>query len=132
MIVTRKLQTNADGLLSSPAEEVDVEVREIWQPWLKRKCDFAVRYIIPNRANIIRIMETKGRFLNKVKAVDDDSQRHIQLEMTFKPSLIGRLFGRRNVVIHHEIDTVSKGNGLDLKFLGSVKDAIEKKVKGSK
>jgi hypothetical protein len=40
----------------------DYEVRNVWQPWLKRKCDFAVRYIVPDRVNILRIMRAQGRF----------------------------------------------------------------------
>ncbi|RYH20479.1 hypothetical protein EON65_23305 [archaeon] len=52
--------------LSPPPEDIDVEVREIWQPWLKPKCDFVVRYIVPNRVNICRIMEVKRRFSAEV------------------------------------------------------------------
>lgn len=31
------------------------------------KCTFATRYIVPNRSNILRIMEAKGKFLNVVR-----------------------------------------------------------------
>lgn len=39
-----------------------MEVREVWQPWLKRKCNFVVRYIVPHRTNIMETMEGKKRF----------------------------------------------------------------------
>jgi hypothetical protein len=69
MIVTRKLESDTNGYITSGPKNpnnFDVEVREVWQPWLKSKCDFVVRYIVPNRANIIKIMEAKGRFRNEV------------------------------------------------------------------
>ena len=66
MIVSRKLKANKEGYLDAPSDEIDVEVREIWQPWLRSKCDFAVRYIVPNRVNIIKIMEAKGKFSSSV------------------------------------------------------------------
>ena len=66
MIVQRKLKASADKKNIESSKEVDVEVREIWQPWLKRKCDFAVRYIVPSRVNIIKILESKGRFVSTV------------------------------------------------------------------
>ena len=66
MIVSRKLKANKEGFLDTPSDEIDVEVREIWQPWLRAKCDFAVRYIVPNRVNIIKIMEAKGKFSSSV------------------------------------------------------------------
>ena len=68
MIVNRELEVDNSGKLKSgPTAGLDVEVREIWQPWLKSHCDFVVRYIVPNRANIIEIMEGQGRFRNEVK-----------------------------------------------------------------
>lgn len=66
MIVSRKLKANSQGFLDVPSDEIDVEVREIWQPWLRRKCNFAVRYIVPNRANILKIMEARGKFSSAV------------------------------------------------------------------
>lgn len=58
-------------MLMKPSAEVDVEVREVWQPWLKSKCDFVVRYIVPNRANIIEIMEGQGRFRAEVQLLSN-------------------------------------------------------------
>lgn len=70
IIVNRKLEWDEKGVLKEgPSSEEDVEVREIWQPWLKRQCDFVVRYIVPNRANIIEIMEGQGRFRSEVGVV---------------------------------------------------------------
>lgn len=67
IIVNRVLKADKNGiLLNGPNDNNDVEVREIWQPWLKLKCDFVVRYIIPNRINIIELMEAKGRFHSEV------------------------------------------------------------------
>lgn len=45
---------------------MDVEVREIKSPWLKARCNFAVRYIVPNRINILKLMEAKGKFVAEV------------------------------------------------------------------
>ena len=67
MIVNRKLSVDDDGLLNKPPSDIDIEERVIWQPWLKARCDFAVRYIIPNRVNIIKIMQSKNRFSSQVK-----------------------------------------------------------------
>jgi hypothetical protein len=47
-------------------EDIDLEVRNIWQPWLKSKCNFVVRYIVPNRINIIKIMESQKQFQGEV------------------------------------------------------------------
>ena len=68
MIVQRKLQAKSNGLLTSPndAADLDVEVREIKNPFLRARCNFAVRYVVPNRVNIIRIMEAKNRFKSEV------------------------------------------------------------------
>jgi hypothetical protein len=67
MIVGRKLKADASGQLSQAPSEVDVEVREIWQPWLKSKCNFVVRYIVPNRVNIVKILESQKRFRDEVQ-----------------------------------------------------------------
>ena len=66
MIVNRKLLATKDGKDITSTKDIDIEVREVWQPWLKRKCDFAVRYVIPSRVNIIKILEQKGRFSSQV------------------------------------------------------------------
>ena len=52
--------------LTDFSDEVDLEVRTIWQPWLRARCNFAVRYVVPNRSNIIKIMQKKGKFNAKV------------------------------------------------------------------
>lgn len=60
-------------------KEIDVEIRDIWQPWLKRKCDFVVRYIVPNRVNIIKILESKKKFrseVSKFMSIDSESCKH--------------------------------------------------------
>ncbi len=49
-----------------PIGDIDVEVREVWQPWLKSKCNFVVRYIVPDRVNIIKIMANQRRFTSEV------------------------------------------------------------------
>lgn len=66
IIVNRKLAADSQGVLLPASQQIDVEVREIWQPWLKGKCDFVARYIVPNRVNIIKILEAKGRFHSEV------------------------------------------------------------------
>ena len=60
------LKPKTDGKGIDVTREVDIEVREIWQPWLKSKCNFAVRYIVPNRVNIVKILESQGRFSSNV------------------------------------------------------------------
>ena len=60
------MKADENGLLMNSPKNVDVEVREVWQPWLKPKCDFVVRYIVPNRTNIIELMEAHGRFRSEV------------------------------------------------------------------
>jgi len=64
--VNRKLSSDSKGVISPPSNEIDVEIREIWQPWLKGRCDFVARYIVPNRVNIIKILEKKGQFRSEV------------------------------------------------------------------
>lgn len=71
VIVNRNLEWDKNGVLKTgPAkdEEPDVEVREVWQPWLRSQSDFVVRYIVPNRANIIELMEGQGRFRSEVRS----------------------------------------------------------------
>jgi hypothetical protein len=55
------MKYDKNGFLLPMTDDIDVEVREIWQPWLKARCNFAVRYIVPDRINIIKIMEKQGR-----------------------------------------------------------------------
>jgi hypothetical protein len=70
VIVQRKLEWDNNGhLKKGPSLVNDVDVREIWQPWLKHRCDFVVRYIVPNRANIIEILEGQGRFRAEVRVL---------------------------------------------------------------
>jgi hypothetical protein len=104
MIVQRKLATDKDKVLINAPSEIDVEVRTIWQPWLKKDCDFAVRYIIPSRVNIIRILEARQRFSHEVEIDKEDGEMKLWTKMTFKPRLIGRLSGKRNTVIWRELD----------------------------
>ena len=110
MIVQRKLAVDEDGVLTSAPSEIDVEVRNIWQPWLRSRCDFAVRYIVPSRVNIIKILEAKKRFSHEVE-IDDSVSDEVKLwsKMTFKPRLVGRLMGKRNSVIWRELDSIKAG-----------------------
>lgn len=111
IIVNRKLQSDSDGYLTSPpSREVDVEVREIWQPWLKSKCNFAVRYIVPDRVNIIKILQSQRRFSSELiidSVVDQKSGKETKtghIAMTFKPTLWQRLQGKRNVIMKCPVD----------------------------
>ena len=73
IIVNRKLTAAANGVIDPPpAGPPDVEVREVWQPWLKHRCDFVVRYIVPHRTNIIETMEGKRRFHSEVSYCSGD------------------------------------------------------------
>lgn len=56
------LEVNEKGEIVTPAKEARFEVREIWQPWLKHRCNFAVRYVVPFRINILKIMANNGQF----------------------------------------------------------------------
>lgn len=111
MIVQRKLATDENGVLTSAPAEFDVEIRNIWQPWLRSRCNFAVRYIVPSRVNIIRILEAKKRFSHEVE-IDDSEEGDVKLwsKMTFKPRLVGRLMGKRNSVIWRELDSMKAGS----------------------
>ena len=71
IIVNRLLQADGNGILKKQTPDIDVEVRTVWQPWLRRRCDFVARYIVPNRANIVKILESKGRFRSEVRWVID-------------------------------------------------------------
>lgn len=91
-----------------------------------------MRYIVPNRVNIIQIMESQNRFTTEVSpylSVVDDfinicNQFHVErdsspekvgknndreqtkawISMTFKPTLLDRLRGKRDVVLKHQVD----------------------------
>ena len=106
IIVQRKLKGNKDGILIRPSNEIDVEVREIKNPILRHRCNFAVRYIIPNRINIIKIMESKGKFSSEIEVEKNiDGITRTWAKMTFKPRLIDRFFGKKNVVLKRQLDT---------------------------
>lgn len=105
IIVQRKLEVDEDGILKEPTQNIDVEIRNIWQPWLRARCNFAVRYIVPSRVNIIKILEAKRRFAHEVELdADGDEVPKLWAKMTFKPRLIGRLLGKRNKVLWRELD----------------------------
>ena len=65
-----------------------------------------MRYIVPDRVNIIKILEAKRRFGHEVE-LDTDGEEGPKLwaKMTFKPRLIGRLLMKRNKTIWRELDT---------------------------
>lgn len=111
-IVQRRLSYDERGVLQPPSSnEVDVEEREIWQPWLKRRCNFVARYIVPNRVNILKIMESQGRFVSELEVDYDDGsgKRAAWAKMTFKPTLAQRLSGRRSVVVRRALDASKLG-----------------------
>jgi hypothetical protein len=82
---------------------VDVTVRTVWQPWLKAKCNFVVRYIVPHRTNIIELMESKGRFRTELQ-IDRKGKKDALERMVFRPTLLGRLRGRSDTVIERKVD----------------------------
>ena len=114
IIVQRTLKADKNGTLKKAKKDVDVEVREIWQPWLKARCNFAIRYIVPNRVNIIKIMESKGRFISEVevnRGVNDedfkndgkDKKQNVWAKMTFKPSLTQRASGSKDTTMWRQL-----------------------------
>ena len=110
IVVQRKLKTDKDGVLQPASKDVDVEVRDIWQPWLKRRCNFAVRYVVPNRVNIIKMMEAKGRFtssleIDKEQNKADASKGTAWAKMTFKPSLKERMVGKTSTTIKRKVNS---------------------------
>jgi hypothetical protein len=106
IIVQRKLKGDKDGILLRPTNEIDVEVREIKNPILKHRCNFAVRYIVPNRINIIKIMESKGQFSSEIEVEKGvDGITRTWAKMTFKPRLVDRLFGKKNITLKRQMDT---------------------------
>ena len=109
IVVQRKLKTDEEGVLQRASEDIDVEVRNIWQPWLKRRCNFAVRYIVPNRVNIIKMMEAKGRFtssleIDKEQGKADADKGIAWAKMKFKPSLRERIMGKRSTTVKRKVD----------------------------
>jgi hypothetical protein len=106
IIVQRKLKGDKDNILIRPSNEIDVEVREIKNPILRHRCNFAVRYIVPNRVNIIKIMESKGKFSSEIEVEKGtDGITRTWAKMTFKPRLFDRLFGKKNVTLKRQLDT---------------------------
>ena len=110
IVVQRELKTDKHGVLLPSPKGVDVEVREIWQPWLRHRCNFAVRYIVPSRINIIKILETRGRFKSLLEIEEEQSkanasQRTAWTKIIFKPSLKERLIGRKEVEIKRRLDS---------------------------
>ena len=119
LIVSRRLTVDEDGVLESAPIENDVEVRTVWQPWLRHRCDFAVRYIVPSRVGIIRILEAKKRFSHEIEIDDtDENDKKLWSKMTFRPSLIGRFKGKRDRVVWRGLD-VPKGNAEGVSKKGS-------------
>eukprot|EP01031_Cornospumella_fuschlensis_P031684 gene31684-38292_t len=109
IIVKRMLEADPEThIISPPNKEIDVEVREIWQPWLKPKCDFVVRYVVPNRVNICKIMEAKRRFKAELEVNKGDSESRspasARMRMVFRPSIRQRLLGKRDAVIEVPVD----------------------------
>eukprot|EP01039_Chlorochromonas_danica_P004875 gene4875-5343_t len=103
IIVNRKLKANSEnGQLEQVAPDAfDVEERVLWQPWLRAKCDFVVRYVVPDRVNICRIMEQKRRFRSELEL---RGPKEALVRMIFRPSVLDRLKGKKDVVITHPLD----------------------------
>eukprot|EP01031_Cornospumella_fuschlensis_P033012 gene33012-39932_t len=84
IIVKRMLEADPEThILSPPNKEIDVE--------LKPKCDFVVRYVVPNRVNICKIMEAKRRFKAELEVNKGDSESRspasARMRMVFRPSI---------------------------------------------
>ena len=104
IIATRKLATSNEGELLSAPSEVDVEIRNVWQPWLKSRCNFAVRYVVPDRQNIIKIMQTQGKFTSQVRLDEDESGESVLYhEMIFRPRLKDRLIGKTSTTVWRKL-----------------------------
>mmetsp|Transcript_22054 Transcript_22054/g.36948 ORF Transcript_22054/g.36948 Transcript_22054/m.36948 type:complete len:238 (+) Transcript_22054:75-788(+) len=106
IIVNRKLSADKAGVLKPGSPEVDVEIRHVWQPWLSKKCDFVVRYIVPNRTNILELMESKNRFRSELRLTKNKNGKiqEAAATMIFKPSYLRRLVGNRDVVIKRKLE----------------------------
>ena len=93
-IVTNRLKAETTtGLLARAPKTTEIEKRVIWQPWLKSRCDFAVRYIVPDRVNILKIMQMRGKFSSELQIEKDEKGKIIEAHaaMKFKPSVWERL-----------------------------------------
>eukprot|EP01033_Poteriospumella_lacustris_P000157 gene158-104_t len=101
---------DAESTNSFLKENFDVDVREVWQPWLKSKCNFAVRYVIPDRVNIVKILASQRRFSSQLHietTKDNESGKESKaawINMKFKPTWRQRLTGKRDVVIKYPVD----------------------------
>ena len=129
IIVNRKLDTDDDKILLNPSKEVDVEVRDIWQPWLKSRCNFALRYIVPNRENILKIMAAQGKFTAQV-VLDSDEEGKDTLwnEMIFRPRIASRLLGKRSKSVFRELDPSLLSNSRAMK---SMKNTEKQLLRGN-
>ena len=86
--------------------DVDVEVKVIKNPFWRARCNFAVRYVVPNRENIIKIMHSKGRFKSEWIV---NSNNYVN-RLSFQPRLIDRIFrGKRDVLISRVLSEKSGG-----------------------
>lgn len=105
IIVNRKLTANSQGELNKGSKDVDVEVRDVWQPWLKAKCDFVVRYIVPNRVNLVKYLEKSGSFKQEIRITKDaKGKKEAWSHMTFKPTRLQWLTGKRNLHFKRPLD----------------------------
>lgn len=89
-IVTNRLQADTNtGLLARAPKAIEIEKRVIWQPWLKTRCDFAVRYIVPDRVNILKIMQMRGKFSSELQVEKNEKGKITEAHaaMKFKPSV---------------------------------------------
>ena len=113
VIVTRRLEGREDGTLKTlPSNMVDVEVRNIWQPWIKPRCKFAVRYIVPNRKNILGIMDSQGKFTSKlVLKEDEEGRRSVEHLMEFRPRILSRLKGKGTKTLRRSVPTSVLSSG---------------------
>lgn len=84
-ILKNELECHKNGTIMFPSltsvnteilDSQNIEVRNIWQPWIRRHCTFAVRYILPIRPNIIEIMKASGQILHQVLLEALKLQRH--------------------------------------------------------
>lgn len=106
IIVQRKLKGDKNNIILRPTNEIDVEIREIKNPILRHRCNFAIRYIVPNRVNIIKIMESKNKFNSEIEVEKGiDGITRTWTKMTFKPRLIDRLFGKKSVTLKRQMET---------------------------
>lgn len=93
IIVNHKLKGDANGNLLIGPESFDVEVRELWQPWLKMKCNFAVRYVVPNRDSILKLLEKTGQFRAEVSCYVQHISTFIYILTSM--NLVGKRYTRK-------------------------------------